>query len=185
MYWKRNNKRSNGSSRHCVPRALLFAAFIFLGPAKAQDRTAQLQEHFDKDNHAGSKVRLLERLADEQFDETRKASASGDFNRVGLIFEKYRDNLRASFNLLRTQEPDADRHGNNYRRIELQARRGIREVQDTLTIMPAELRPPLELVLKDVMNIEDELIRLLFPPLGGDSNPAPPAKPGPAPKGAP
>lgn len=179
MYWKRNNERSNGLARLftlCFP---LLAVLVLLGPVSAQDRTAQLQDHFDKDSHAGSKVKLLEHLTDVQFDETRKASAAGDFNRVGFIFEKYRDNLRSCFNLLRTQEPDADRHGNNYRRIELQARRGIREVEDTLTIMPPELRPPLELVHKDVQNIDDELIRLLFPPLTSDSNSAPPAKPAP------
>lgn len=174
-------------ARLCTFHFPLLAVLVFLGPAGAQDRTAELQQHFDKDSHAGSKVKLLEHLTDAQFDETRKASAAGDFNRVGFIFEKYRDNLRACFNLLRTQEPDADRHGNNYRRIELQARRGIREVDDTLSIMPAELRPPLELVHKDVQNIDDELIRLLFPPLGdGGSNSAAPAKPAPsASKGGP
>jgi hypothetical protein len=179
MYWKRNNERSNCFARLFTLGATLFAAFVFLGPISAQDRTAQLQEHFDKDDHAGSKVKLLEHLTDVQFEETRKASAAGDFNRVGFIFEKYRDNLRACFNLLRTQEPDPDRHGNNYRRVELQARRGIREVEDTLTIMPAELRPPLELVHKDVQNIDDELIRLLFPPLNSNSNSASLAKPAP------
>jgi hypothetical protein len=173
MYWKRNNERSSGLARLFILGASLLAAFAFSSPARAQDRIAALQQHFDKDSHASSKVRLLEHLTDAQFDETRKASSAGDFNRVGFIFEKYRDNLRACFNLLRTQEPDADRHSNSYRRIELQARRGIREVQDTLTVMPPELRPPLQLVQKDVMNIDDELIRLLFPsPQSGPPVPA-------------
>lgn len=186
MYWKRNNERSSRWARLSTVGFALLAVLVFPGPAGAQGRTTELQQHFDKDNHAGSKVKLLEHLTDVQFEETRRASAAGDFNRVGFIFEKYRDNLRACFNLLRTEEPDADRHGNNYRRIELQARRGIREVEDTLTIMPPELRPPLELVHKDVMNIDDELIRLLFPPLGSDSKPTLPAKPAPpVPQGGP
>jgi len=179
MCWKRNNERSNGLARLFTLCVALLAGSLFSGAAKAQDKLAELQLHFDKDGHAGSKLKLLEHLADAQFDETRKASAGGDFNRVGFIFEKYRDNLRACFNLLRTQEPDADRHSNNYRRIELQARRGIREVEDTLTVMPPELRPPLELVHKDVMNIDDELIRLLFPSPNVESGPGSPAKTAP------
>jgi hypothetical protein len=179
MYWRRNNERSDGLARLFTLCVALLAWLLFAGPTKAQDKIAELQQHFDKDGHAGSKLKLLEHLTDLQFDETRKASASGDFNRVGFIFEKYRDNLRTCFNLLRTQEPDAERHSNNYRRMELQARRGIREVEDTLTVVPPELRPPLELVHKDVLNIDDELIRLLFPSPNVESSPAPPAKTAP------
>jgi hypothetical protein len=127
------------------------------------DRVGELQEHFDKETHAGGKVKALDKLTDAQFEASRKASAAGDYNTVGLIMEKYRDNLRACLELLRKQDPDADRHPGGYRQLELQTRRGIREVEDTLLTAPPEVRPPLELVHKDILDMDDELIRLLFP----------------------
>jgi hypothetical protein len=39
----------------------------------------------------------------------------------------------------------------------------MREVAETIVIAPVELRPPLELVHKELLDIDDELIRLLFP----------------------
>ena len=99
---------------------------------------------------------------------------------AGLTFEKYRDNVRACFELLRKQEPDADKHPNEYRHLELQTRRGIREVEDTLLIAPPEMRPPLEIVRKDILDIDDELIRILFPrrtPEPEKVPPVPEAKP--------
>jgi len=133
------------------------------GAATGLDKIGELQEHFDKETHAGGKVKALDKLTAAQFEESRKASAAGDYNSAGVILEKYRDNVRSCFELLKRQEPDVDRHPGGYRQLELQTRRGIREVEDTLLTAPLELRPPLELVLKDILQIDDELIRLLFP----------------------
>jgi hypothetical protein len=82
---------------------------------------------------------------------------------VGFIFEKYRDNVRTAFELLRKEEPDPDRHGNSYRQLELQVRRGVREVEETLVVVPDPVRPPLQIVRQDLISFDDELIRLLFP----------------------
>jgi hypothetical protein len=131
--------------------------------AAGLDKVGELQQHFDKESHAGSKVKALDKLTEAQFDAARKASASGDFNSAGLILEKYRDNVRMCLELLKKQEPDVDRHPAGYRQLELQTRRGIREVEDTLLTAPPELRPPLELVHKDVLEMDNELIGLLFP----------------------
>lgn len=92
-----------------------------------------------------------------------KAGEAGDYSTVGLILEKYRDNVRTAFELLKKQQPDADRHGNTYRQLELQVRRGVREVEETILVAPDPVRPPLEIVREDLVATDDELIRLLFP----------------------
>jgi len=162
MYWKSWRKRNRGCGvwHFFVPLAVMLLAG---GATGAADRVEELQKSFDKETHAGGKIRALERLTDTQFEVIRKASASGDFNTVGFTFEKYRDNVRACLDLLKKQEPDADKHSTDYRRLELQTRRGIREVEDTLVIAPPEVHPPLEIVHKDILDMDDELIRLLFP----------------------
>lgn len=143
----------------------LLISAVLLGRADAfpGDKLKELQEHFDHDNHAGGKVKDLQKLAAAQFEAAVTAANAGDYMTVGFIFEKYRDNVRAAFELLKKQEPDADRHPNNFRQLELGVRQGIREVEDTLLVSPDPFRPPLQIVHKDLIAIDDALIDLLFP----------------------
>jgi hypothetical protein len=165
MYWKKSlRKRSNdGAAR--LELLLAACALLVLAATLAEgaDKVKQLQQHFDKETHATSKVKALDKLAEAQFEAAGKAVESGDAITLALIFEKYRDNVQATFLLLKKQEPNADRHSGGYRQLELQARRGLREVADTLAIAPPDMRPPLEIVRKDLLSMDDELIGLLFP----------------------
>jgi hypothetical protein len=170
---RRNDRRAGQGGRLVV---LLVAAVIFSGGAlAATDKLKELQEHFDRQNHAGAKIKDLQKLGALEFEAATQASKANDFVAVGLIFEKYRDNVRQAFELLRKQEPDADRHPGGYRQLELEVRQGIREVEDTLLVAPEDVRPPLEIVRKDLIETDDALIRLLFPRRSKDPVKAPPA----------
>ena len=118
---------------------------------------------------------MLQRLGDAQFAKEREAAKGNDYSAVGLQMEKYRDNVRQAFEILRKQEPDADRHPGGYRQLELEVRQGIREVEDTLLAAPEEVRPPLEIVRKDLIETDDALIHLLFPRRTKDPVKVPPA----------
>jgi hypothetical protein len=147
------------------------AALSCAGVFGATDKLKELQTQFDRENHAGAKIKDLQKLGALEFDAAIQASKAGDFVAVGLLFEKYRDNVRQAFELLRKQEPDAG----GYRQLELEVRQGIREVEDTLLAAPEDLRPPLELVRRDLIETDDALIRLLFPRRTKDPVKAPPA----------
>jgi hypothetical protein len=147
MCWKRWKKRSNGAARQWGWCAAISAILLSAASVAAVDKISDLQARFDKETHASGKVKALDKVTDAQFDETRKASAAGDYVNAGLIFEKYRDNVRACLELLKKQ----------------QTRRGLREIEDTLVTAPPDVRPPLEIVRKDILDMDDELIRLLFP----------------------
>ena len=127
------------------------------------DRVNEFQLQFDHEPRARSKIKIMEKLSEAQFAAAIRAQKSGNFNDIGLIFEKYRDNVSSAFDLLKQQEPNADKHADGYRHLELQTRRGIREVEDVLIIVPAEVRPPLDIVREDLIHLDDELIHLLFP----------------------
>jgi len=145
------------------------------GSLAVADKLKELQEHFDRANHAGAKIKDLQKLGALEFEAATQASKAGDYIAVGLIFEKYRDNVRQAFELLKKQEPDADRHPGAYRQLELEVRHGIREVEDTLLAVPEEVRPPLEIVRKDLIDTDDALIHLLFPRRTKDPVKVPPA----------
>ncbi len=157
--------------------AVLMAAGLLscAGSLAVADKLKELQEHFDRANRAGAKIKDLQKLGVAEFDAATQASKAGDYIAVGLIFEKYRDNVRQAFELLKKQEPDADRHPGAYRRLELEVRHGIREVEDTLLASPEEVRPPLEIVRKDLIDTDDALIHLLFPRRTKDPVKVPPA----------
>ncbi len=164
----------------CGLSLLILAAAFGRANALPGDKLKELQEHFDHENHAGSKVKDLQKLAAAQFEAATAAGSAGDYMTVGFIFEKYRDNVRSTFELLKKQEPDADRHPSSFRQLELGVRQGIREVEDTLLVSPEPLRPPLEIVHKDLIQIDDALINLLFPRRTKDPvkvPPSPEAKP--------
>jgi hypothetical protein len=165
MYWKRRRRKSgNGGAKGVKLWAgacgLLLVTCTL---ANGADRVKELQDHFDKENHPSGKVKALEKLSEAQFEAATRAGGLGDYATVGLTFEKYRDNVHITLELLKKQDPDVDRHPGGYRQLELQVRRGIREVEETLLVAPPEMRPPLGIVRKDLVDTDDELIRLLFP----------------------
>jgi hypothetical protein len=145
-----------------------------LGAASTPDKVSELQTRFDRESHATSKIKILDKLGEAQSAAATHAQQTNDYISIGLIFEKYRDNVRAAFEALKMQEPNADKHPEGYRRLELQVRRGIREVDDISIIVPEEVRPPLQLVREDLIKMDDDLIHDLFPPRTVIPAPPPP-----------
>ena len=141
------------------------------GPA-AEENIADLQARFDRETNSAKKEKLFVKLGDAEFAETHRAAHQNDFQRVGFQMEKYRDNLRATLEALKTQHPNAEKHPGPYRNLEMHVREGLRELEDFLIIAPMEYGPPLELVRRDVNKMEDELLHLLFPRRPGEKPPA-------------
>ena len=150
---------------------------LALSPAVAQQSVAELQAHFDRETNSVKKAKLLVKLGDAQFDEARRAGREGDNNTVDLTLEKYRDNVRAALEELKTQHPDAEKHSNGYRQMEMHLKLGIREVEDSMLAAAAPYKPPLQIVHQDLVAMDEELIRLLFPHRPADSKPAEAGKP--------
>src|SRR5260370_9688327 len=171
---RRRNDRRFPRGRGSV--VLLAAALLSCaGSLAVVDKLKELQEHFDRANHAGAKIKDLQKLGALEFDAATQASKAGDYVAVGLIFEKYRDNVRQAFELLKKQEPDADRHPGGYRQMKLEGRHGISGVKGTLLVAPEEVRPPLEIVRKDLSDMGDALIHSLVPRRTKDPVKVPPA----------
>jgi len=145
-------------------------------PGAAQG-PADLQLRFDNETNAVHKAKLLQKLGDAQLEEARRAGKAGDHNLLGLTLEKYRDNVRAAFDVLKKQHPDAEKQSNGYRQLEMHLRKGIREVDDALVVSPEDYKPPLQLVRQDLIDLDDELLKMLFPrrPLNQRA-PRPPAE---------
>lgn len=130
----------------------------------AADQVTDLQARFDRENNSIRKAKLLERLGDAQFEATRQASHANDFQAVDLILEKYRDNARVVIDALKREHPDAERHTNGFKQVQMHIHRALRELDESLLVSPPEYKPPLELVRRDLLAMDEELLKLLFPP---------------------
>ncbi len=151
-------------ARWTSPGALQSLALVFfLLPPAVVETLAELQARFDRETNAVHKAKLLEKLGDAQFEETRQAGKAGDHASVAMTLEKYRDNARAALELLKKQHPDAERQSNGYRQLQFHVRRAIREVDESMLMAPDEYKPPLQIVRSDLIAMDDEMIKLLFP----------------------
>lgn len=122
-----------------------------------------LQARFDHETNSVHKAKLLEKLGDAQLEETRRASQASDYKTIGLVMEKYRDNARAAVDALKKDHPDAERHTNGFKQLQIHVHKSLREVDEVLVVAPDEFRPPLEIVRRDLADMDEELLDLLFP----------------------
>jgi succinate dehydrogenase flavin-adding protein (antitoxin of CptAB toxin-antitoxin module) len=157
------------------------------GAAVAADKIAEMQARFDHETNPVRRAKLLEKLGDAEFDEARRAFKANDLSTVGIVLEKYRDNVRAALEGLKKKRADAEKDSNGYRQLEIHVRRGIREADEIILRVPDEYQPPLQIVRRDLDSMDIELIRMLFhhrdheptPPKGPEAatNPEHPANP--------
>lgn len=153
---------------------ILSAAILpVTAPALVVEDLPALQARFDKETDGEQKVKLLARLADAQVAREREASQSDDFKSAAMILEKYRDNIRDAFSALKRKHPNAVKKSGGYKRLEFENQRAIREVNEVLLIAPDVFKPPLQIVQSDLLKIEDDLLRALFPDRPGEK-PLPP-----------
>jgi len=131
--------------------------------AGAQDKLSELQARFDSETNGVHKAKMLQRLGDAEFEEADRAEKAGDYTTVDLLMEKYRDNVRAASQQLENESPDGERHPNGYKQLEMHLQKALRQVDELLLISPPEFKPPLQLVRKDLLEMDDELLRFLFP----------------------
>ena len=147
--------------------ASLLVMMAVMVPARstraATEDLKALQARFDHETNSVHKAKLLEKLGDAQLEETRRASQASDYKTIGLVMEKYRDNARAAVDALKKDHPDAERHTNGFKQLQIHVHKSLREVDEVLVVAPDEFRPPLEIVRRDLANMDEELLDLLFP----------------------
>jgi len=138
-------------------------AAVFCSALAGADKLSELQSRFDGEANAVHKAKMLQKLGDAQFEEAGRAEQAGDYTTMDLMMEKYRDNVRAAAQALEKAHPDAERHPNGYKQLEMHVQKGLRELDEFLLEAPEPFKPPLQLVRKDLLKADDILLRHLFP----------------------
>jgi len=156
--------------------AALAVSLACMAAAWPQEDVAHVQDRFDKETDGVRKAKALRKLGDLQFVQERAATKGSDFAAAGLIMEKYRDNAKAALEALKKTHPQAEKHPSGYKELEFHVGIGLREIRDVILAMPEAYRPPMQIVEKDLLDVDMELLKLLFPRRPGEQPPmAPPA----------
>ncbi|MGB8475844.1 MAG: hypothetical protein WCE61_17320 [Candidatus Acidiferrum sp.] len=142
---------------------ILALLFCMAAGTRATEKLSELQAKFDRETNAVHKAKMVRKLGDAEFDEAGRAAQAGDYSRMGLLLEKYRDNVRAASEALQKANPDAVRHPNGYKQLEMHLQKALREIDDFLLEAPDPYKPPLQLVRRDLLNLDNRLLRCLFP----------------------
>jgi hypothetical protein len=140
----------------------LGVALVCCGLGAAADKVAELQAHFDHENDPVHRAKLMVKLGEAQFEETRRAYKANDLVTVGIVLEKYRDNVRVAVDALKKKHVDAQRDSNGFRQLEIHIQHGIREVEEIILRVPEQYQPPLQLVRTDLDAMDREMLNLLF-----------------------
>lgn len=149
--------------------AMLMTAFC--GVCAAQEKLTELQARFDSESNAVHKAKLIQKLGDAEFDEAGRAEAAGNFSSMGLLMEKYRDNVRTACEALQKNNPDGEHHPSGYKQLEMHVQKALRELDEFMLESPDPYKPPLQLVRNDLLNLDDTLLRSLFPKHPGGKRP--------------
>ena len=146
-------------------RALLAAGFcsLLIFPALAQDRIAELQAQFNRENDPVRKAKVLPRLGDAQLNLVRKETDAGHYTQALKIIEEYRDEVKAAEAALKASGVDPERKPAGFKQLQIHVRKSLREIEQTVLVVPDEQRPAFEAIRQELMGIEKELIDLLFP----------------------
>ena len=120
------------------------------------------------------KAKLFEKLGDEQLAETRRASQASDFATVGQIMEKYRDNARAASTPSKKSTPTPSASWAATSNCKCTFARHFANLTEMLLLaLPPNSSRRWSWCSDDLASIDDELLRMLFPPRPGQKNPAP------------
>jgi len=155
---------------------LLAAALLSCaGSLAVVDKLKELQEHFDRANHAGAKIKDLQKLGALEFDCGHASQQGGRLCCRGPDLRKVPGQRTAGF---RASEETGAGCGSPSGRIPAagagSAARHPRGGGYMLAV-PEEVAPPLEIVRKDLIDMDDALIHSLFPRRTKDPVKVPPA----------
>ncbi len=149
---------------HPVWLAATFFAPCLTAPAQTpQDRTAAYLELYKKESDPVRRAKLLPHLGEAQLDEVERLADAGDYIESGKKLEEYRDEVKGTFQGLKATGVDAERRPSGFKELQIHLRKALAEIDGVIRKIPEGPRVPFQLARQDVVQVNAELINMLFP----------------------
>jgi hypothetical protein len=129
----------------------------------ARDALDNLRRKFHQENDAVRRAKFFPKLGAALLDELKKEGDEGHYSLAGGLLLEYRDALQATLQALEATGRDAEKHSAGFLQLELYGRQALRQVNDIVRSFPLEERPPFQVVEQDLDQLQQRLIKELFP----------------------
>jgi len=156
--------------------AVLLTAALFAAPVRAEDRLETLRVEFHNQSDAVKRAKLFPKLGDALMAEMRKLESAHQYDPVAPLFLEYRDSAAQAYNGLVASGRDAEKHPGGFRELEMYLRRSLHALDELVFGLPFTDREALRGPQKDIEDLDDKLVKALFP-RGSDSHKTPPSAP--------
>jgi hypothetical protein len=132
-------------------------------PLLAQDRTAELRAHFEKETDPVRKAKLVAPLADAEFRDMHEKIDAGDLAGAAEIAEQVFEEAQAAKKSLDATKRNAETHPDGYKQLEISVRESMRRLDDIMVSLARDDQKPLAEIRKDLDELDRQMIHQLFP----------------------
>lgn len=145
----------------CLLLGILLPAF----PAfvRAGETLEELRGVFERETDPVRRAKLVEKLGNAQFDAAARAIREENYLQAGQLVEEYRDAVRKAHEGLKASGRVAGKDHAGFKQLEIHLRKSIRKLEQMITYLPVNWRPPFELRRNELEAADKELLEALFP----------------------
>ena len=161
--------------------AVVLVAALIGTPARAEERLDALRAEFRSQTDAVKRAKLFPKLGSALIAQMRKLESTRDYEGVPPLFLEYHDSATAAYNGLAATGRDAEKHSNGYRELEIHLRQALRQLNDLVFGLPLADREALRGPQKDIEDLDEKLVKALFP-RSQEPHKTPPSAPQPHPQ---
>ena len=143
--------------------AVLCLAAIAAAPARAEDVLPVLRLEFQHQSDPVKRAKLFPKLGNALIAEMRRLESSREYETVPTLFHEYHDAASAAYDGLASSGRDAEKHSSGFRELEMHLRQSLHPLNDLVFGLPLADRDGLRLPQKDIEDLDDKLVKALFP----------------------
>jgi predicted nucleic acid-binding Zn-ribbon protein len=144
--------------------ALALAIAMVIAPLAAQlQTTEQWRVKFDHEVDPVRKAKLLLPLGESEFKDAESALANDKPAEALDILKKYLDEAQSCKKALEEKFPDAEKHANGYKQLQISLRGSLRRLDAMIVGLNEDDRKPFVEIRGQLDEIDRHLIQQLFP----------------------
>ena len=141
----------------------LLATAICAAPALADQSLERLREEFHRETDAVQRAKHFPKFGSALLTEMKKKEGAKQYDGVLPLFLEYRDCAEAAFSGLTATGRDPGKKSAGFRELEMHLRQSLHQVNDIVFGMPFGEREPLRKAQKDIEDLDNRLVKELFP----------------------
>jgi predicted nucleic acid-binding Zn-ribbon protein len=151
------------------------AMSMLFAPLPLQERLAQYKTQFDNEKDPVRKARILVKLTESQFQQIRTDADSGKTEDGLKDLEQVRDECISTHEALKAKAGDPERKSAGFKELEISVRESLHRLREILAGLSGEDEQHYAKVRAQLEQLNNELIKELFPrqPGSGPQNPKP------------